>query len=922
MRLLALCLLVGGLALAAGSPGATQPVPEDVETLFAVKVLPVLKSRCFGCHGDDPRDLRGGLDLSSRAGMLRGGDSGRPALVAEKPQQSPLLRAVSRQDPDFKMPPRDSDRLSNAQVNALRRWVEGGAPWPSPRRLKQLAAADAWNRKDGVAVATSGGLSPEWTNRKYPPENLWAYQPLRRPAVPRVRGRTAANAIDAFLEVKLAQLGLEPAPPADRGTLLRRATFDLIGLPPTPAEIAAFQNDPDPDDLAFARVLDRLLASPQYGEQWGRHWLDVVRYADSAGYANDFERGNAWRYRDYVVRAFNADKPYDRFVREQLAGDEINADNPEMLIAVGFLRMGPWELTGMEVPRVARQHFLDDLTDTVGQVFLAHPLQCARCHDHKFDPVPTRDYYRLQAVFATTQIAERPAPFLPQENTGGFGEKKILLGRKARYQAIQDALAAKQEAAARKWCAERGLSYVPRGKGLRAGVPESKLHPARIGLDVRDLGMQRIANKALARLSWELDRYEPVAHSVYSGKTPNLKAVLAPLRMPADAHRGELEVTRILSGGDPFAPGDRVTPGVLSAIAGNTQVSSATAGRRLALADWIASPSNPLTARVMVNRLWQWHFGQALAGAPNNFGATGKRPTHPELLDWLASEFIARGWSVKAMHRLLMTSAAYRRASRHPDPRALAARDAAGTSHAVFKPRRLTAEELRDAMLAVSGELNPEVGGVPVRPELNPEVALQTRLVMGTVAPAWQPSPRPQERHRRSLYVLRLRGLRDPFFEVFNQPSPDLSCEGREASVVAPQAFSLFNSATTRDRALAFAARLLREAKTKDQVIERAWLLAFGRPPLDGEKQACLKHWGLMTGRHRQLKFERTRPPREVVCEAVEENSGEKFTFTETLDLAPAFVPDLRMADAGPEVRGLMEVCLVLFNTNEFLYLD
>ena len=373
---------------------------------------------------------------------------------------------------------------------------------------------------------------------------------------------------------------------------------------------------------------------------------------------------------------------------------------------------------------------------------------------------------------------------------------------------------------------------------------------------------------------------------------------------------GELEATAILAGGDPFSPQEPVTPCVLSAVpvpptegsAEPVVIPTTIAGRRTALAEWIASPANPLTARVMVNRIWLWHFGRAIAGNPNNFGATGKKPTHPELLDWLAAEFVARGWSVKAMHRLIMTSAAYRRSSRHPDAAAVAARDPEQTSYAVFRPRRLAAEELRDAILAVTGELNPALGGIPVRPELNPEVALQPRQVMGTFAAAWEPSPRPEQRHRRSIYALKLRGLRDPFFEVFNQPSPETSCEGRDASTVTPQVFSLFNSASLprpgpgpgRPPAAG-----VEDATRRRSTAPSAW--RWAGLPRRARSQACLKHWDAMTARHQSLRFVKSTPPREVLREAVEENSGVPFTFTEVLDSAADFVPDLHPADVDAD---------------------
>jgi len=846
--------------------------PTDGEVAFARTVLPILQARCVACHGGDK--VRGGLDLTTRTKLLAGGDNGSP-VIPGKPAISPLLRMLARADGVQAMPPKENDKLTAAEVAAFRAWVAAGAPWPDADRLAELARVAA----DGVKVATSGGLSPEWTDRRYKPEDLWAYQPLKAVVPPPGR-----HPIDGLLD-------LPPGPAADARTLLRRVTFGLTGLPPG--------LDDEPGD--WVRTVERLLASPHYGEQMARHWLDVARYADSSGFANDYERGNAWRYRDYVVRAFNADKPWADFVREQLAGDEIAPDDPEKLVAVGFLRGGPWELTGMEVAKVARQRFLDDVTDAVGQVFLATPLQCARCHDHKFDPVPTRDYYRVQAAFATTQLAERAAPFLPAENTAGFAERKYLDARQAHYRKLLAEVQAKEEAAARKWCADRGLDYVARPEGLRKGIAEEKLPPARVGLEPRDLGLERIARKGLERLRWEFDRYEPFALSVYSGRTPAMKSVLQPLRVPANRlAAGELEATSILAGGDVFSPKEKVKPGALSVLH-RDDLPDTVEGRRAALAEWIASRDNALAARVIVNRVWQWHFGTPLAGNPNNFGATGKNPTHPDLLDWLAGEFLRRGGSFKALHRLILTSEAYRRANR---------------------PRRLAAEELRDAMLATSGELNRAVGGVPARPEINAEVAFQPRMVMGTFAPAWEPSPLPQQRHRRSLYVLKLRGLRDPFFEVFNQPGPDTSCELRESSTVTPQAFTLLNGPATRGRALALAASVLKETSDPDAALERVYRRVFWRSPTADERKACKAHWEAMTTRHRGLTFAKTPPPREITREAVEENTGEKFTYTEPLPSSADFVPDLHPADVSPEVRGLMEVCVVLFNTNEFAYLD
>ncbi|HRH97065.1 MAG TPA: DUF1549 and DUF1553 domain-containing protein, partial [Prosthecobacter sp.] len=806
------------------------------------------------------------------------------------------------------------------------------------------ANAEKWSAEDGITVKTTGALSPEWANRRYKPEALWGYQSVRKPEV---RMTNDEHPIDALLAVK------SPATEADARTLIRRATFDLTGLPPTPEEIAAFESDwSDASDRsgAWLRLINRLLESPHYGERMARHWLDVARYADSSGFANDYERGNAWRYRDYVVRSFNADKPYDQFIKEQIAGDEIKPNDPEMLIAVGFLRMGPWELTGMEVAKVARQRFLDDVTNSVGETFLAHSLQCARCHDHKFDPVPTHDYYSIQACFGTTQLAERPVPFLKSENTSGFEEKKYLEARRIEHLAVLERLDEKMLANAEKWFAEKkldrsawdkavanarkfvqgggqmrkarsftGVFEVARGAMQKQKLPEGQYPPKLVGFEPVDFGNERVARKGLERLKWELDRYEPFAFSVYDGRTPQVTSVTTPMRMPQDRMtNGELEQTAILGGGDPFSPTKPVKPGVLS-ILNTVEFPDAIEGRRTALANWIASKDNPLTTRTIVNRLWLWHFGQAIAGNPNNFGSTGKKPTYPELLDFLAATLVEKQWSLKEMHRLIMTSAAYRRSSEFQVSGSKLSREDAEKSYAVFKPRRLMAEELRDAMLSITGELNLTLGGIPNRPEINIEVAMQPRMVMGTFAAAWVPNPLTEQRHRRSLYALKIRGLRDPFMEVFNEPAPDFSCEARDVSTVTPQVFSLFNGQASYDRALALANRVLKE--TSADAIERVFELTFGRKPSADEKALCEAHWRQMEAKQARITFPKYQPPLTVKREAVEENTGEKFSFQEKLPAYADFVPDLQPSDCDAKTRALADVCLVLMNSNEFAYL-
>ena len=837
-------------------------------------------------------------------------------------------------------PPKENDKLTATQLGFLESWIAQRAPWPSEERIAALLESDQEKWAQGIRVTTSGGLDDTWTNRGYEPENLWAYQPIAKVEPPR-----SGHPVDAFIDQRLEQLNLSSADLADRRTLIRRVTFGLTGLPPTPKEIENFLTDKEPTEKAFAKVVDRLLESPHYGERMAQHWLDVVRYADSSGFANDYVRGNTWRYRDYVIRAFNDDKPYDDFIREQIAGDEMDASDPEKLVAVGFLRMGPWELTGMEVAKVARQRFLDDVTDIVGQTFLAHMMQCARCHDHKFDPVPTRDYYSMQAVFSSTQLVERPAAFLECENTSGFAEeKKILDARKKAHNASIKALNSKVSLdAGRQWLVKNGhdvttfdMAVEELGKNVtlqkvRKHLQDQKVSPNLIpplkaGFTPADYGLERVSRKGLQRLAWEYDRYQPVAFSVHNGVTVNRVAVHAPIALPENPNKGGTkEKTSILAGGDPFSPTEDVSPGVLSAVNHlnpklAASIPSTMSGRRSSLAHWIASPSNPLTPRVIVNRVWQWHFGQALAGNPNNFGATGKKPSHPKLLDWLANEFVQSGWSFKHLNRLIVSSDTYRRSTEHPAPDALAEKDAHGTSYAVFRPRRLSAEELRDAMLEVSGELNKTLGGIPSRPEINFEAAMQPRQVMGSFAEAWQPNPLPRDRHRRSIYALRIRGQRDPMMEVFNSPPSELSCEARESSTVTPQVFSLFNSQSTYQRALALAARVQQETNTDHAAIERAFRLVNGRPPDPEEAKACLAHWQSMTIRHGDTTIAFPSPPTSVRRDAIEENTGEKFSFTEYLPAYESFVADLQPQDVDTKTRALADVCLVLFNANEFSY--
>ena len=910
--------------ICAFSGSAAGAESDSAERLFAVEVKPLLAERCFACHGQDPAAVLGGLDLTSRESMLRGGASSRPALVPGDAGASLLHEAVSRKNANLQMPPKDTDRLTEEQVWKIRDWINAGAPWPDEAAQRAYVAEDLASARTaaGVTVATSGGLSDDWTNRRYDEEDLWAFRPLREVET---RDASGGHPVDAFIERKIAEAGIEPAAPASRRILIRRASYDLTGLPPSPEDVEAFATDESPD--AWDKVIDRLLESPHYGEQWGRHWLDVVRYADTAGYSNDWERSNAWRYRDYVIRAFNDDKPYDRFVIEQLAGDILEPRNPAMRVATGYLRMGPWEHTGMMQKVLSRQLYLDDITNSVGETFLSLPLRCAKCHDHKFDPIPTRDYYRMYSVFATTQLAELPAEFLDSENRNFFAQEKARLERlRAAARADADAIKAKEERAARAWCAERGIPYQPREK-LR-DRPEGEKPPRHVGLTIRDLGYFKVRNNDAKIWNRRLERYQPMAHSVYEGPVKHENSER--LRMPeAEKLSGDPPESFILGGGSAFSRGDMVAPGVLSAVPVSYLPASAPEaheipgtmrGRRLGLARWIASPDNPLATRSIVNRVWQHHFGRGIAGNANNLGKMGSKPTHPELLDWLARRFVEDGWSIKKLHRLIMSSEAYRRSDSPPDPEELAGRDPNNELLSWFPPRRLTAEEIRDSMLVASGELNPEIGGLPVYPEVNLEFQAQPRMNQVTIAPAYQPSRSPEQRNRRSIYVYRMRMQMEPLMEVFNQPSYDLSCERRDASTVTPQVFTLLNSENSIDRSIAMALRLRARSGSVEDRVDRAFRLAFGRSASEEERAAMASHVRAMTEYHRAHIPQPESPPKYLDRTVVEEMSGLALDYREPLDVYEDYIPHAKAWDVEPETRALADMCLALFNANEFVY--
>ncbi len=708
--------------------------------LYEADVKPILTKHCLKCHGEGPK-IRGGFRIDSREAVIRGGDLG-AAVVPGDASQSLLVKAINYDE--LEMPP--AGKLPAGEIEILTRWVREGLPWTPGSPAPSGAPAEA-----------AKGRSADTNPAKPKARDDWSLRPLSRPAVPRVKNKDwCRTPVDAFVLARLEAEGLEPTPAADRTTLIRRLTYDLTGLPPLPEEVDAFVRDRSPD--ALERLTDRLLASPHYGEKWGRHWLDLVRYGETNGYERDSAKPFAWRYRDYVISSLNADKPYDRFVREQLAGDEIEPDAPEPLVATGFYRLGIWDDEPAD-RELARYDALDGVISTAGQVFLGMSINCARCHDHKVDPIPQRDYYRLLAVF----------------------------------------------------------------------------------------------------------------HNVTPSNGKDLKKVKTEAGRPIDvmsvAERGRAD-THVLMRGNPLLRGDKVEPGVPQ-ILGGLSFESAESPRRRALAEWLTDRRNPRTARVAANRVWQYHFGRGIVPTPNEFGGLGEAATHPELLDWLASELVDGEWRLKRMHRMIALSSAYRMSSQGA---------ASGLAHDPsnrwfwrFPMRRLTAEEVRDSILWAAGTLNLKAGGPPVHPPIPQEVmAGQSMPGQG-----WDLSPA-IESARRSVFVHVKRSLLVPILATHDAADTDLSCPVRYTTTVPTQALGLLNGSFANEQAAHFAERLRREAPNG----------------LESQIRLALK-----------LTTARNPDEQEVVRDAA---------------FVKRIVSEGRLDPAG----ALTQYCLLVLNTNAFLYLD
>ncbi|MBT7406878.1 MAG: DUF1553 domain-containing protein [Opitutae bacterium] len=900
------------------------------EKIFSLKVKKIVESKCLPCHGEKGKKIKGDLDLTSLASTLHGGETSEEILIPFHPEKSLLMKAIRWEDPDYEMPPKENDRLSEEQIEWIRKWIHLGAPWPTTEIQEEYLLEERTKplTEDGILVGTSGGLSEDWTFRRYKPEDIWAFQPLTdyQPPI------NSSHPIDTFISNSLEKAQVQPAPHSDFRSLIKRAYYDLHGLPPTPHEIFKFRKEwHKSPDQAWGKLIDKLLEKPHYGERSAQHWLDVARYADTAGLSNDYERSNMWRYRDYVVRSFNEDKPYDQFIIEQIAGDELwenqkeQEKDPELLIASSFLRMGPWD-PAMVLKPEARQLYLDDVVNAVGQTFLSTTMRCFKCHDHKFDPLPTKDYYRMYSVFSGTQLAERPAPFLKEENKNRLEEEhnftqQMLAFAKEKYNHLLD----KQESAAKKWFKEQGKKYLNEDK--RRSLPDEEKPPRHVGLTPAETGRLKVRKQDDWIWTRRLERYQPLAQSVYNGPVPkNLNS--RKMRMPEKIPNSTIPKTKILMGGALEAPAAPVNPGVLSALGLPTSnkkndpysLPEGKTGRRLGLAQWIAHPKNQLTARSIVNRVWQRHFGKPLAGNPNNLGAKGKKPTHPKLLDWLATDFVENGWKFKRLHKLIMTSEAYRMSTQHPEMNKLRITDPDNHLLAYREPRRLSAEELRDSMLVSTGELNREIGGLPVMPEINMEVALQPRMIQFSIAPAYQPSQAPKVRNRRTLYAYRVRGQPDPFLELFNQPNPNDSCEERVSESVSPQAFTLLNSDLMNDRATALAIRINKETKNLHTQVKRAVQLVFGRVPASQEWDRLEKYVMRMTSYHLAHEPKPTVYPTSITRSLVEENTGESFEYEEILPGFKNYQADKKANEVDASTRALAYLCLVLFNSNEFMY--
>ncbi len=800
----------------------------------ATKAQEILRSNCSQCHSQ--KMAMSGLDLDTREAALKGGSRG-PALVAGKAIESKLIEAVERKG-KLLMPPNKS--LNESEVEVLRRWIDEGAKWDT-----------------GVAA-------------KAPQATWWAFQKVSRPQPPRVD--SARNQVDAFILDKLAKEKLPVAGRASAATFARRAYMDLWGLPATTEQVKAFVDDKTPS--AWPDLIDKLLASPHYGEKWGRHWLDLVRYADTAGFELDTYIHDAWRYRDWVINAFNDDKPYDRFIREQIAGDELMPEDPIAHTGTGLYCVGPNRDLFPDQADINREEMLTDFVDTTSSVFLGLTAGCARCHDHKFDPITQEDHYRIRAIFAP---ATKVKVALNRLDSLGFdvGEsnrewKLREIGEQIRssQSRCQDKLKTARlnalPAEAKEAIRARDNERTPRQREL-ASQFEGKTRVTdgeiRACMNPQEMAALQGIEKGLVRM-YSGYRPKPFACGIADWWNVAPRTIM-PVKGSPIGREVQPGFFSVLGGGEVPPPAEhREATGPIPLMP--------TTGRRAALANWISDPGNPLTARVMVNRMWQYHFGRGLVATTSDFGTRSGSPSHPELLDWLSSEFVAKGWSIKHMHRLIMNSSTYQQAS--TTSKEAADRDPLNVLLSHFSRRRVGAEELRDSVLLASGGLNLKRGGRPVVPPLTEE---EKGTLTQSPDNAWVLTADATEHSRRSLYMIQKRTFRMPMLEVFDAPESMLTCARRDSSTTAPQSLSLFNGAFTIERSEALAKSLESENPGSDTALIRA---AF--------KQVL------------------SREP-----DTRELNRALDFVKTQT-------------QNTGGRHQSLVELVRALFNLNEFLYVD
>ena len=727
------------VCLTAGRPTAAE-VDAKGAAFFERHIRPLLVEHCYRCHSSTAKNVRGGLRLDSRVAWQRGGDSG-PAVIPGSPKESLLIRAVRYEDPALEMPPKE--KLSDREIALFIQWVQMGSPDP----------------RSETETPTSRPIDLEAAGR------FWSFRPALDPAVPEVEDRSwPLNDVDRFILTRLEAARLRPAPRASKRDLIRRATFDLIGLPPAPQDVRAFLEDDSPD--AFPKVVDRLLASPRYGERWGRHWLDVARYADSNGLDENVAFGNAWRYRDYVVSGFNHDKPYDEFVREQIAGDLLPATDAqtrhEQLIATGFLSLGPKVLAEPD-PKKMEMDIIDEQIDTVGRAFMGLTLGCARCHHHKYDPIRTEDYYAMAGIFKSTKTME--------------GFQKV-----ARWH--ENSLANDAQLATKKAHDEK----IAAQKDIVARLEKENSTGATVEREKEKLKQLQAAVPKL-----------PSAMGVTHGRIGDV---------PVHIRGSHLRLGEVVPRG---------VPAVFQLHLGDVAIATEKGGR-LPLARWLVDKRHPLTVRVIVNRVWRWHFGRGLVSTTDNFGRRGAEPSHPTLLDWLARRFIEDGWSLKSLHRRILLSQTYRMSSQRdgnasqvdPENRLLWR----------MNVRRLEAETIRDSLLTVAGELDLAVGGNLLH------VKNRGYLFDHTSKDTTSYGVR-----RRSVYLPVIRNNLFEVFQLFDYPDPAVITGNRETTTVASQALFLLNSELVDKLASAMAQRAQTYRGDAQAVLRRLYQAAYARDP-------------------------------------------------------------------------------------------